>query len=392
MTKSINIKEATLSDKLLLWTFCCTFFFIPIATSPAVIAGLITLCIWIFSGKFIKKRHMWLNNAWTMPVVLFMLLPWIGLLWSSDPVLGMKFAKKSYYWLYAFAISSISIYGYQKALINSFLYGLSLNVLFSIISFIGLVPMPKEFPSGFMSHINHSLFLLTGILILSFNYKNCPILKQKNIILFLIAAFIFNLCINITRIGYLGLILLAPWILYNITGPKNFLKKTITALIAVGIILSLSPVVHHKIYDAIEDVKKYNSGTIETSQGFRLHMWKGALNIFLQNPIAGTGTGGYKNAMHQYKKDGDTQDFIHPHNSFLYMASNFGIIGIGAFLWLLTTYFKKAWQSRNTLNGFSMLSFGVVFLIGSLTDTQILSLATAIMFALMTGLRTKPTT
>jgi hypothetical protein len=44
---------------------------------------------------------------------------------------------------------------------------------------------------------------------------------------------------------------------------------------------------------------------------------------------------------------------------------------------------------RNSLTGFAVLSYGIVLFIGSLTGSQIISLATAKMFALLTGIKTK---
>ncbi|MGD2079954.1 MAG: hypothetical protein PVJ36_02335, partial [Nitrospirota bacterium] len=89
-------------ERLMFYSFCGFFFLIPLATSPAVIAGLFTISIWIISGKFIRDRE-WLRKKWTLPVIAFMFLPWVGLLYTEDLQTGLGFAKKSYYWLYAFA-------------------------------------------------------------------------------------------------------------------------------------------------------------------------------------------------------------------------------------------------------------------------------------------------
>ena len=129
-----SIKQYDLNDRLLLWSFCAMFFFLPVATSPAVISGMISLGVWIFSGKFIQDRHKWLDQPWFIPVILLILLPWIGLLWSDDIYSGLKFAKKSYYWLYAFAILSVCPIYSPKILINSFLAGRSSSIMIVFIA------------------------------------------------------------------------------------------------------------------------------------------------------------------------------------------------------------------------------------------------------------------
>ncbi len=362
------------------------FFFLPIATSPAVIAGALSLGIWIFSGKFIKDRQKWLNQYWTKPVILFMLLPWVGLIWTEDLTEGLDLAKKSYYWLYAFAIVSICHIYSPKTLINAFLTGLSINVMVSILQYIGFIPMPKPYPAGFMDHISYSLLLVFGLLLLSFYYTRIKYRRYQIFLVFLMAAYLFNLSVNIGRIGYLAFVILSPWILYNILGRKHLLKIATVTLIGI-VILSFSPTVQDRTKLALDEVKAYYHGNKNTSVGRRPHMWNGAIKIFLQNPIIGVGTGGYKKAMRKYKDNPTLPDFVHPHNSFLYIASSYGVVGLFSLLWLFLVFLRKGWHARETIEGFSTLSFGVVLLIGSLTDTQILSLSTAKMFALLMGIR-----
>lgn len=390
--KLLKDKNITV-DNLMLWGFCGTFFFIPIATSPAVIVGTITLALWLFSGRFIKDRQKWFNQSWTKPVVVFMLLPWIGLLWTNDIQMGVDIAQKSYYWFYAFAIASLSYQTYtSKVFVNSFLVGLTVSVIITFLQYTGFVPRPKGCISGFMGHITFSLLLVFGLLLLSYYYKTNPNKKQRLHIIGLMIAFFFSLSIGIGRIGHLAFIILSPLIFYNIFRGKHFFKSAILVVLGAmitGVVLFLTPTVKNRINDAISNINSYEEGNKNTSVGLRLYMWDGAIKIFLQNPILGVGTGGYQKALRKYKDDPTLPDCSQPHNSFLYMAVSFGIIGLFSLLWLFLVFLKKGWQVRHTIAGFTILSFGFVLLIGSLTDTQILSSATGKMFALLTGIKTE---
>jgi len=375
------------TEKLLLWSFCCTFFFIPIATSPTVIAGALSLGIWILSGKFIRDRQKWLGQEWTLPVILFMLLPWIGLIWSEDPDMGFRLAKKSYYWLYAFAVASIS-FSKTKALMNSYLAGLAIMAIFSILQYLGLIPMVKV-SLGFINPVPYSTLLVFGILLSSYFYKMYDARIKKIFFLLLLAAYFFNLSVSTGKTGYIEFIFLAPFIFYNIFGKNNLMKITAASALIV-VILFLSPVAHDRARTVINDARLTYQGNKSGSFGERVHMWESAIKIFLKNPVIGVGTGSIEEALKRYDlKHPNFSLFVQPHNSYLYIASSYGMVGLISFFWLVIVFLKKGWKERKTIAGFSILSYGIVFLIGSLSDSQILSLSTAKMLALLTGLRTE---
>ncbi|MCL0074737.1 O-antigen ligase family protein [Thermodesulfovibrionales bacterium] len=384
-------KTTDWADKLLLWSLCSLFFFIPTATTPAIITGILSVSIWLFSGKFIKDRRLWLNQPWTAPVIVFMLLPWIGLLWTEDIAMGLDFARKSYYWLYAFAIASLCLSRHSAtALLSAFLVSLSLVSVFSLLQFSGLVSMPEWAPTIFRRSITNSLLLVFGILVASFYFLKADKATSKVFLFSLMLLFFSTIFVGTGRIGHLAFALLLPLIIYNCLGQKHFVKIAIVAVLAIGI-LSLSPSVQHRFEQAINDIVLYYQGYPHTSVGLRLHMWEGAVKIFLENPIIGAGTGGYQMTMEEHRHPNLPPDlqFSQPHNSFLYMAANFGIVGLVSFVWLLAVFLKKGWQDRNNIAGFAILSYGLVLIIGSFTDTQILSWSTGKLFALTMGLRTK---
>jgi|Deesub1362A_J573_1020465.scaffolds.fasta_scaffold00004_125 O-antigen ligase len=380
-----------LSDKILFWGFLCVFFFAPVATSPLVIAGILSLCVWVFSGKFIKERDRWLRQDWAKPVAVLILLPWIGLLWSEDMETGLSFAKKSYYWLYAFAVASLTLRHSVEPLLKAFIAGLFIISAVSVMQFAGVIPLGGKLPTVFSGKsITASLLLVFGMLILSFYFTKADGLKRKGLIVFLLIFFFLALSAGSGRAGYLAFVLLSPLMVYNFLGQKHIIKVIVFTGLAVGM-LFLSPVVQSRVAEVAKDIKAYHEMNPNTSVGLRLHMWSGAIKIFLENPVIGTGTGGYQSAMRKYKIPQlapEFQEFTQPHNSFLYMAANFGIVGLITLLWLFAVLLRNGWQNRKDIAGFSILSFTLVVLIGSLTDTQILSVATGILFAAFTGLQT----
>jgi O-antigen ligase len=393
MNSSSDINREPFAERLLFWSLCLLFFFIPLATSPAVIAGAAVIGIWLFSGKCIRDRHIWLNAEWFKPVILFVLLHWAGLLWTNDIRTGVGFAEKSYYWLYAFAIASVNTdKSKTDAMFKAFILGLILISTISLLQVIGILPAFKNFSTLYAGkpgkHISGSLLSVFGVSMLSFYFTETSRLRNKLIIICLMLVLSATIFLTESRAGYLVFIIASPLMLYNMLDKKHFKKLPILIVIIV-VIISLSPIVQNRINQALDEIQLYRNGNPNTSIGLRLHMWEGALKIFSEKPMLGAGTGSYAAEMKKYAHPNLSPEFqvlSQPHNSFLYVATSFGIIGLSVFIWLLYVFMKKGIKAFDTKNGFAITSYGLVLIIGSLTDTQILSLSTATMFALMTGI------
>jgi tetratricopeptide (TPR) repeat protein len=75
----------------------------------------------------------------------------------------------------------------------------------------------------------------------------------------------------------------------------------------------------------------------------RLAFWKGTLRMVADHPLLGVGPGGWIRAYPPY--DGGatiTPEGYHrrPHNDYLWIASEYGLLGLGVYLWLLIVAFK----------------------------------------------------
>lgn len=386
----INNDKSQIPQTLLFGILCLLFFSLSIGTSPSVIIGILAILVWLVSGIFIKDFKFLYKQEWTLPVFFSIFLHWIGLIWTTDVVKGLTFAKKTYYWLFAFIIASIPSHK-TVYFLWAFLSGLTLNVSISIAQYVELIPYINEgLATGLMGrspYITYSLMLVLGVLMLSFYFSKTTKKWKKTIILILILAYIFNLAIIPGRSGYLAFIALCPVFLYNLMGKKHFFRSIMLSFLVIGLFM-LSPTVQQRLNLVLEEINLYYQGNKDTSIGLRLYMWDKSIKIFLDNPIIGVGTGGFeKTVINNYDSTFISVGIDQPHNSFLYMATSFGILGIISILWLFFVFLKKGWRYRKSFTGYSTLIFGLVLLIGSFTDTQILSHTTGILFALFMGMR-----
>lgn len=387
-------KKPVSVDILLFWAFAAAFAVMPLGTSPPTLFGLLALAIWIFSARALVQAPLLIRQRWLWPVFLMMALPWIGLIYSPDRSgLGMEYAQKTYYWLYALAIASISPEKTRaRYLIVAFLAGLAFNAFFGALQFAGLYPLKSNVASGLgRGYSTLSAYLVTGMLIGSFFFKKAQNWKVKSGLILLVTAYFFHLVILFGRTGYLTFMVMSPLMVRNFFHRARIWKITAVCLLLAGAMF-LSPVVRERTALTVQSIKYHLSAAPDKAWGRqytphqdRLFMWYQAARLFYQHPLFGLGTGGYQSQVKASNPPG-TPLMAHPHNDILYMAVSYGVMGLLAFLWLFTIMLRTAWPRRDTAVGYFVLSATLVILFSGLFNAQILDAGMAFFLSASVGL------
>lgn len=383
------------SEALLYYLSCGLFFALPLGTSPPNVLGVLAALVWLFSGTVVQKRRVYLGKSWFWPVLVLILLPWFGLLYSNDPAgLGIKFAKKTHYWVYGLALASLSFETFPPhRLIQAFILGLALNAGVAILQFAGLLPMINKISYGLgLGYSSLAAYLVLGILMASYYFRETEEKRTRILLGLLMTGYFFHLVILLGRVGFFTFLVLSPVIVRNFFKTFSFYKISLVCLLLI-VAMSFSPVVRDRVALSISQIRHHLSADPESAWGReytdyqdRFYMWYGAVRIFLDNPLLGVGTGGYTAALKARGKP-DWPSIAHPHSNILYMAANFGLVGILAFLWFFAELIRNSWEARHTPQGFFVLATALVILVGGLVDTQIVDAATAFLVSVATGLQ-----
>lgn len=131
---------------------------------------------------------------------------------------------------------------------------------------------------------------------------------------------------------------------------------------------------------------------------FRYAAWQIAVNIVKDHPFLGCGLNtysvvapGYKDTVPEY----ETVEKItrYPHNSYLHLAAESGLLGLGAFFWIIFTLFRRSLVNLKKINNrfYNSLSVGLLagifgFLIHSFVDTNFYSLQLGVLMWFVMGL------
>jgi O-antigen ligase len=108
----------------------------------------------------------------------------------------------------------------------------------------------------------------------------------------------------------------------------------------------------------------------DKTESTRIRLWQTSWNMIKDKPVWGIGLGNFGQLFNQYKVEGKYDNYSHPHNDFLNVAVNSGLLGLLAYLYLwavfLYTSIKAVLKSKRTGFLYSIQLSGVVTIIAFL--------------------------
>lgn len=173
-------------------------------------------------------------------------------------------------------------------------------------------------------------------------------------------------------------------------------KTTITLVTVLGVLyFALSAVFFRSTILDRFLVRDYNEDQVSIDR--RIVMYQQAWSLFLEKPILGVGLGNYKdNVQIVYSRfGGRTYEpyykilqnvYAYPHNWFLTVLAENGLIGFGVLMWLLIMFLMMDVRLYRKLSGDSLLTFvilstvGWLFVFANLFTMMHVSLPTVIVF------------
>jgi O-antigen ligase len=366
--------------------FCAAFFFLPVS-KPLMFLSLGTaFLLFMASGGLANIRQSWQTFPWVMPALILSALPWVALLVHSDPhQQSESHLHLGYYWLMAFMVflvsSQMSIVPWMRA----FLWGTFAVFCYSQLNQNGLLQF-NSVPSALNNTIMFSQFLALGIALLSILYKHENKWRVKTFYLTGMAVFFWGVAAGSGRTGMLTVLILLPWIFSNIFG-REYRRKVLIGCLIAGALLAMSPMVQHRIGQAVNDLQSLEKNVTETSIGYRFEMWGTAWDIFRAHPILGEGPSAFKNEWNKQPQSDNAKAFVEPHNAFFFYASSYGFIGLAALIWLYAALLWTGWTHRYSLEGGICFAFAVVCIAGSFTNTMFAGTVSRSLVMLFIGLQ-----
>jgi O-antigen ligase len=340
--------------------FCLCFAMItaiaaPISTAVTSVSCVAMLVMWLLSGRFIKTLTIAYQQPTGKMILIFYLwlivggfygdFPWketLGTLSSWKKLaytfilLGLFYQEK---WKRRFIYSYV-IFMALAAALAVFLWGINLNIR------QGSGHSPGIFMTNYATQ---SAAFVAALLACLFFYYETPLKAKKNLLAITMGLFIFNVFfISGARTAYFAL----PIAIVFAIGSLYSFKKLPLIMVVSGIILCVivftSSRLQQRINEGITELNSYDTSPHISSIGVRVIFVQNTLALIKKQPLLGYGTASFKSVYEKYAAQKYTGwralPTTDPHNIYLYITLENGLIGLALFLSYLLVAFRQGLQ------------------------------------------------
>jgi len=151
------------------------------------------------------------------------------------------------------------------------------------------------------------------------------------------------------RSGYVVFLVLVVWWFAMWRGFKGVLLGALAALVIGLLAYNLSASVQSRVNMGITETQNFSTAPQETSLGRRMLMVQTTLGMIAERPLLGVGTGSFKQSFSAIAAEKYTGwraiAFDDPHNQYLFIATENGLIGLLAFLFMMAMILKYCLRS-----------------------------------------------
>lgn len=373
------------SDKNRLRIVQALYFSFPIALglSNLILAALLIYWLWTLKNHEQWKSVLQLPLTWALVGLYVVVLAGLIYTPASSAWYSLHLGKYARL-LYAIVLMCL-LWGNsqaQKAALNGF----CLAMLFTLVStwlnvWIVLPWSETKTPGWGISHhvfgdyiTQNVMMSFFAIVVLNRTLASREMRGKMGCLSILIMA-----CISITHLsaGRTGYLLLgtALTIYFLLRARGKELRRGAIFLIGIGIVaFATSPVALSRLSSAIQEGQNFSSDKT-SSIGHRLYNYTATPRLIAESPIIGHGTGSYHQEICRVLEPGiacNTYSW-HPHNQFLFLGADHGVIGIAIFISIIMCMFMISARSTD-LDGKRLLAtLATMLLIDSLINSPLWS-------------------
>ena len=289
----------------------------------------------------------------------------------------------------------------------AFLAAMAVTLILSDLVGFGMVPVTHEWmsifasqynPVIFHSHITQNNMMAFAVFLALLEWREA----NSSSVRVLWAGFALLATANMLflvqgRTGYLILLILLGWFIWTSLS-RYMLSRGRSwgwrqgGLIALALMVIAITAYHSS--DRLHErvglvVSEYQAWTPDhgklTSTGQRLDFYSNALQIVGEHPLLGVGTGGFPAAFEQQAQGKDVLITNNPHNEYLMISVQTGVLGLSLLLYLFYTQWRNAPSLPTTLEQDAARGLVLAYMVNCMFNSALHDHADGLFFAFMTA-------
>ncbi len=335
------------------WLVVFSAFAVPLPAAWISLSTLLFLLAWLCAGRFAERWAVIRRNP--LAVLSLVLCGWMAVAIAWSPAEAREAIDNWWHYrellllapmLSVVARDDRNIGTWQARILLAFVLGFCVALGASFLRWFGVLPDMgfRGMYAGFGGRTGFSLMLVFVTYVCLEQGRLEPWHRSGWALLGLLC--LGNLFfINSGRTGQAGLLVLVPLALSHWLGLRGLIASVLVApLLAAGLYFGV-PVVQQRVAESAEHIAAFEAGRPETGDGLRLEFWFNSVDFIRQAPLLGAGTGGYAVQYRQLAaREGLTGPRVsdNPHNEYLMIASQQGLVGLALLLALWGVQWRGA--------------------------------------------------
>ena len=380
-------------DSINSYLLMLTAFFLPLTVFGGNLFAVLIFLLWLVKADFKTDFYRLKDNKLVIAVLLYLLVHVVALLWTADIESGLWTLKKQLKFLFIPIFMLFVKREHVKYYILAFLASMSLSEIWSYGIFFQLLPLYGGAtlidPIPLMSHITYNPFLAIAIYLLSYYvlFDHSINRSKKVIYSFFIITMSINMFITGGRAGQVMYFAMLVVLIFQYF-PKNAFKASSASLFVLVITSSTfylnSKIFSDRVDSAVTELSDYKNHTY-SSTGMRISSAINSWSIIKEHPVIGVGTGDYKNefikaSIKNNLKLEDKLVIHNPHNMYVLILVQFGLLGLAAMLYLFYAQIKIAINSNEEFVKKIGIALPLLYLLIMLSDSYLMVHMTGLLF------------
>lgn len=334
-----------------------TALLLPFSTAMTNVFSIAAMVFWMVGANLNKEIRRLLSVPFACALLLFLVFVCLSFFWNEGTLASYWSELRNYrrlLFLLVLFLLGHNRESWREGVLFAFFLSTAVLTIICIGIYFGVPFLPPLRPGhGAIFHKSHIAqgFLLACHMVIAIRY----VIFSKHIELRIVAAitallaFVVSVFLTYGRTGYLcvGVCLVMATVFFLFEKRRKI--STVFFIISVVALVAgmSSSHVQTRWENAQSDITQFEQGNKESSMGLRFYFWQTSLKTIKDNPIIGVGCGAIEPTSCRYavgspNKDGSCFSFPNPHEDYLFILAQYGIVGFLLWVAFFVAFIRKS--------------------------------------------------